>query len=290
MATDTTRRDWARTAAALTEALPHIQAHDGHIIVIKLGGAAMANPSALARFALDVTLLRQCGIRSIIVHGGGPQINAMLERLGVETGFVGGQRITDEVVVEVVEMVLAGTVNKQIVTAIQQQGGRAVGISGKDGGLIRAEKMLAEDGSDIGFVGTPAEVDIRVLERFLDSDFIPVVAPVAWGPDGATYNINADIAAGAVAAAIGAARLLLLTDIDGVLGADGGVIERMTLEEAERLIADGTIARGMIPKVRTAGKAVADGIDGAVILDGRTPHAVLLELLTDSGAGTLIVR
>ncbi len=282
------QRDWARTAATLAEALPHIQAHEGRIVVIKLGGATIDDEGALARFALDVTLLRQCGVRPIVVHGGGPQIGAMLDQFGIQSEFVGGHRVTDARSIEIVEMVLAGTVNKQVVSAIHKQGGRAVGLSGKDGGLMRAERRLGADGSDLGFVGTPAKVDARVLDGFLESDFIPVIAPVAWSKDSATYNINADTAAGAVAAEMRAARLLLLTDVGGVLGPDGEIIPELTTDAAEALIDDGTIAKGMIPKVRTAGDAVAAGVEATVILDGRTPHATLLELFTDYGAGTLI--
>lgn len=289
MTLNKTHRDWARTAATLAEALPHIQAYDGRQVVIKLGGAAMADAQMLDHFALDVALLRQCGVRPVVVHGGGPQIDRMLDRLGIPSAFANGQRRTSAEAVEVVEMVLAGTVNKQVVSAIHAHGGQAIGISGKDGGLIRAEKRKSEAGVDLGFVGTPAEIRDSVLHRMLYSGFIPVVAPVAWGADGASYNVNADTAAGAIAVAIRADRLLLLTDVDGVMGPDGALISRISPAEAESLIDDGTIGVGMIPKVQTAVDAVANGVGGAVILNGRMPHAALLELFTDSGAGTLVV-
>ena len=281
-------RDWKQTAKTLAEALPHIQRHGNRVVVIKLGGAAMGDQEALGNFALDVTLLRQCGILTVVVHGGGPQISAMLDRLGIEARFVGGQRATDSAAMEVVEMVLAGSINKSIVSEIRNQGGRAVGISGKDGNLLRAVKRVTADGSDLGFVGSPAEIDTHILDDLLASEAIPVIAPVAFGADGETYNINADTAAGAIAAAMRAARLLLLTDVEGVLDADGRLLRSVTAEEAARLIDDGTIGSGMIPKVRTACDAVESGVRAAVILDGRTPHATLLELFTDRGAGTLI--
>ncbi len=282
--------NWTRTAETLARALLDIRRHSGRIVVIKLGGAAMANDAALDRFALDVTLLRQCGVRVVVVHGGGPQINGMLDRLGIPARFVGGHRVTDPATLEVVEMVLAGAVNKRVVSAICRQGARAVGISGKDGNLLSASRRHAADGSDIGFVGAPAEIDTRVLEDLIRSELIPVVAPVAFGKDGETYNVNADTAAGALAAALQAARLLLLTDVEGVLDRDGKLLRSVTAEEAVRLMADGTIGSGMIPKVRTACDAVEAGVRAAVILDGRSTHATLLELFTDRGAGTLISK
>ena len=285
---DPSGRNWVRTAKTLAEALPHIQRHGNRVVVIKLGGAAVGDEEARKNFALDVTLLRQCDIQTVVVHGGGPQISGMLDRLGIEARFVGGQRVTDSAAMEVVEMVLAGSINKNIVSEIRMQGGRAVGISGKDGNLLCAVKRESADGSDLGFVGTPAEMDTRILDDLIASEAIPVIAPVAFGADGETYNINADTAAGAIASAMRAARLLLLTDVEGVLDADGRLLRSITAEEAARLIDDGTIGSGMIPKVRTACDAVESGVRAAVILDGRTPHATLLELFTDRGAGTLI--
>ena len=283
-------RNWALTASVLADGLAYIRRHSGRLVVIKLGGAAMASDEALGRFALDVTLLRQCGVRTIVVHGGGPQISRMLDRLELKADFVGGQRITDAATMEVVEMVLAGSLNKRIVSEICRKGGRAVGLSGKDGNLLCARRRLAADGSDLGLVGTPAEIDTRLLDELLRSEAIPVIAPVAFGENGETYNINADTAAGAIAAAAGAARLLLLTDVEGVLDSDGRLLRSVTAEEAGQLIDDGTIGSGMIPKVRTACDAVEAGVRAAVILDGRTPHATLLELFTNHGAGTLISR
>ncbi len=283
-------KDWASTAATLAEALTHIRRHSGRTVVIKLGGAAMGDDEALRQFALDVTLLRQCGVQVVVVHGGGPQISDMLDRLGIEAHFVGGQRVTDGAAMEVVEMVLAGSLNKRIVSEIRKQGGSAVGLSGKDGNLLRAERRLAADGSDMGFVGTPAEIDTQILDDLIASQAVPVIAPVAFGADGETYNVNADTAAGAIASAVHAARLLLLTDVEGVLDANGKLLRSITAEQAAGLIEDGTIGSGMIPKVRTACDAVEDSVRAAVILDGRTPHATLLELFTDRGAGTLISK
>ncbi len=286
----TPERDWGRTAATLAEALTHIRRHSGRIVLIKLGGTALANDEALRQFALDVTLLRQCGVQAVVVHGGGPQINDMLDRLGIAARFVAGHRVTDRAAMDVVEMVLAGSVNKRIVSEIRKQNGRAVGLSGKDGNLLRVDRRTAADGSDLGFVGTPAEIDTRILDDLIASETIPVIAPVAFGADGKTYNVNADTAAGAIASATHAARLILLTDVDGVLDSKGNLLRSITADEAGRLIEDGTIGRGMIPKVRTACDAVENGVRAAVILDGRAPHATLLELFTDRGAGTLISK
>jgi acetylglutamate kinase len=292
------KRDWIATARTLSEALPYLQRYDGKTIVVKFGGHAMGDATAMDRFARDIVLMKQCGVHPVVVHGGGPQIGQMLERLQIKSEFVDGLRVTTADTVEVVEMVLAGSINKRIVAAINAQGGRAVGLCGKDANLIVCEKALKrktdpdsniEKVLDLGFVGEPVEVNPRVLEMFLESDFIPVVAPVGAGPKAhETFNINADTAAGAIAGAMKAARLMLLTDVQGVKDRDGEVLTRLTRADIERLIADGTIAGGMIPKVETALYGIEKGVEAAVILDGRTPHGVLLELFTQHGAGTLI--
>lgn len=281
-------------AAILAEALPYMRRYAGHTLVIKYGGHAMG--AGGDSFARDVVLLKQVGINPIVVHGGGPQIGHMLDRLGIESRFVDGLRVTDRATMEVVEMVLAGTINKQLVAAINAEGGCAIGLTGKDGGLIEAKKMVrsrVEAGAaaeiDLGFVGVPQRVAARVLDTFQQSDIIPVIAPIGVGADGETYNINADTVAGAVAAAVKATRLLLLTDVAGVLDADRRLLSEITAGAARRMIADGVIYGGMIPKVETCLDAVDGGVEAAVILDGRVPHAILLELFTDtSGAGTLI--
>jgi acetylglutamate kinase len=252
---------------------------------VKYGGHAMG--AGGETFARDIALLKQVGIHPIVVHGGGPQINRMLDRLGVKSRFVNGLRVTDSETMEVVEMVLAGTINKQLVGAINAAGGRAIGLSGKDGGLIRARKL--ERNGDLGFVGEPERIDAGVLATFRQSDITPVIAPVGVGAEGETYNINADTVAGAVAAAVEARRFLLLTDVAGVLDGDKQLIPELSAAAARRLIADGTISGGMIPKVETCLEAVEGGVGAAVIVDGRVPHAILLELFTE-GAGTLIRR
>lgn len=292
------QRDWLATARTLSEALPYLQRYDGKTVVVKFGGNAMGDAASMDRFARDVVLMKQCGVNPVIVHGGGPQINQMLARLGVESEFREGLRVTTAETVEVVEMVLAGAINKGIVSAINAQGGRAVGLSGKDARLMTCEKAVhrrrdpdshIEQVLDLGFVGEPVEIDPAVLTRFIDSDFIPVVAPVGAGRDPReTYNVNGDTAAGAIAGAMKAERLVLLTDTEGVKDPDGKVLTRLTPADVERLIADGTISGGMIPKVQTALAALSAGVDAAVILDGRAAHAVLLELFTEHGAGTLI--
>ena len=281
-------------AAVLAEALPYMRRYAGHTLVVKYGGHAMGEGGN--SFARDVVLLKQVGIHPIVVHGGGPQIGLMLKRLGIESRFVDGLRVTDAETMEVVEMVLAGTINKQLVAAINAEGGCAIGLTGKDGGLIAAKKVLRSkvEGDvrteiDLGFVGEPQRVAAGVLETFQRSDIIPVIAPIGVGANGETYNINADTVAGAVAAAIKATRLLLLTDVAGVLDADKRLLSEITAAAARRMIADGVIYGGMIPKVETCLDAVDGGVEAAVILDGRVPHAILLELFTDtSGAGTLI--
>jgi acetylglutamate kinase len=281
-------------AAVLAEALPYMRRYAGHTLVVKYGGHAMGEGED--SFARDVVLLKQVGIHPIVVHGGGPQIGQMLKRLGIESRFVDGLRVTDAATMEVVEMVLAGAINKQLVAAINAEGGCAVGLSGKDGRLIEAKKVTrskVENGVcsdiDLGFVGEPHRVAADVLEIFKQSDIIPVIAPIGVGADGETYNINADTVAGAVAAAVKATRLLLLTDVAGVLDADKRLLSEITANAARRMIGEGIIYGGMIPKVETCLNAVDGGVEAAVILDGRVPHAILLELFTDtSGAGTLI--
>lgn len=274
-----------------------MQRHAGETIVVKYGGHAMGDAELAKLFADDIVLLKQVGINPIVVHGGGPQIGEMLERLKIQSSFIDGLRVTDAETVTVVEMVLAGSINKQIATAINSAGGFAVGLSGKDGNLIRATKVRRtkrdpdsniEKILDLGFVGEPKEITTNVLDVFQDSDMIPVIAPIGIGTKGETFNINADTAAGAIAAAMGARRLLMLTDVTGVLDKKGTLISHLTAKEAEDRIQDGTIAGGMIPKVETCLDAVEADVDAAVIIDGRVPHALLLELFTEHGAGTLI--
>jgi acetylglutamate kinase len=276
------------TARTLAEALPYLQRYDGATVVVKFGGHAMGDDDAMDAFARDIVLMKQCNVHPVVVHGGGPMINEMLGRLDIPSSFVNGKRVTDAATVEVVEMVLSGRINKRIVQAINGQGGKAVGLSGKDAQLMVCEKDLGAGGVDLGFVGKPVEVNPAVLRTFLDSDFIPVVAPVGMGRTGETYNVNGDTAAGAIAAAMKADRLVLLTDVSGVKGADGEVLTQLTSDEVRALTASGVIAGGMIPKTETALAAVEGGVRAAVILDGRLPHAVLLELFTAAGAGTLI--
>ncbi|MGH1422122.1 MAG: acetylglutamate kinase [Hyphomonas sp.] len=287
------------TAKTLSEALPYIQRYAGQTIVVKYGGHAMVDEELSAMFARDVVLLKTLGLHPVIVHGGGPQIGKLLDRLGIVSEFKGGLRVTDEATMEVVEMVLSGPINKSIVRAINQAGGKAVGLSGSDGNLIQAEKANKtqrdpdshiEQVLDLGFVGEPSGVDTSVLDALLkaDSQLIPVVAPVGVGRDGARYNVNADTAAGALAAALDASRLLLLTDVAGVLDKDKNLMREIAVGEVPGLIADGTAAGGMIPKLETAAHSVIHGVGAAVILDGRAPHALLTELFTEHGAGTLI--
>ncbi len=285
------RQAWLERATVLSEALPFMRQFNEETIVVKYGGHAMDKADLSRLFARDVVLLKQVGIHPVVVHGGGPQIDKMLKRLDIATERVDGLRYTDQATVDVVEMVLSGSINKQIVSAINEAGGFAVGLSGKDGHLIRARKLRREkDGQtlDLGFVGEPAEITPHILDFFRDSDIIPVVAPVGMGPAGETYNINADTAAGAIAAAVGARRLLMLTDVVGVLDKAGNLIPEMTASQVRACLADGTISGGMIPKVETCLQAVEEGVEAAVILDGRVPHALLLELFTPHGAGTLI--
>ena len=278
---------WLEKAGLLVEALPYMRRYAGKAIVVKFGGHAMGEQAFVDSFASDMVLLRQVGTNPLIVHGGGPQIGAMLEKLEIESSFVNGLRVTDEATISVVEMVLAGGINKSLVAAIAKAGGKAVGISGKDGNLIKATK--AHDGS-LGYVGYPETIDISVIEALMSHDMMPVVAPTAMGDDGMTYNINADTAAGAVAGAIGASRLLMLSDVTGILDKDGQLIERVNISQAKQLITDGTVSGGMIPKLETCIQAVEDGAEAAVILDGRAPHAVLVELFTEHGIGTMIAK
>ena len=286
-------------ARILSEALPHMQRYDEEIIVIKYGGHAMGQEQAAREFARDVVLLEQAAINPVVVHGGGPQIAAMLKKLGIKSEFAAGLRITDEATVEIVEMVLAGSINKQIVGYINAAGGKAIGLCGKDGNMVQARKVTRtvvdpdsniEKLVDLGFVGEPDKVDLFVLNAVLGKEMIPVIAPVAAAAGGGTFNVNADTFAGAIAGALKAKRLLLLTDVPGVLDTSKNLIPELSVTEARRLIADGTISGGMIPKVETCIYALDQGVEGVVIMDGKVPHAVLLELLTDHGVGTLMHR
>jgi acetylglutamate kinase len=279
------------TARVLSEALPHMQQYDDEIVVVKYGGHAMGEEAAARSFARDIVLLEQTAINPVVVHGGGPQIGGMLKRLGIKSEFAAGLRVTDAETIEIVEMVLAGSINKQIVGFINAEGGRAIGLCGKDGNMVTASKLpQTSNDVDLGFVGEPAKVDKTVLDQVLGRELIPVLAPVAQGEDGETYNVNADTFAGAIAGALKAKRLVLLTDVQGVLDRDKNLIKRLRVDEIHALIAEGTIIGGMIPKVETCIDALEHGVEGAVILDGKMPHAVLIELLTDHGAGTLITR
>lgn len=281
----------------LIEALPYLQRYAGRTFVVKYGGHAMGDAGLAADFAEDIVLLKAVGINPVVVHGGGPQIGAMLRRLGIRSEFVDGLRVTDAATAEVAEMVLAGSINKEIVAAINRAGGVAAGISGKDANLVRAVKVTRttrDPGSaierevDLGFVGEPASVDRTLIDTLLAAGITPVIAPVAAGDDGHTYNINADTMAGAIAAAIGAARFFLLTDVAGVLGTSGEVLTNLDPAKIAQLVAEGTISGGMIPKIETCVAAVTAGVEAAVILDGRVPHAMLLEIFTRRGVGTLV--
>ena len=294
---DDGKERWLAKARVLTEALPYMRRHTGETFVIKYGGHAMGDPELAKLFASDVTLLRQVGANPIVVHGGGPQIGEMLERLKIRSTFVDGLRVTDRETVDIVEMVLSGSINKQIVSAINAAGGFAVGLSGKDGNLVRAEKLRRakrdpdsniERVLDLGLVGEPKEITPHILDLFEKSDITPVIAPIGIGSEGETLNINADTVAGAIAAAVGARRLLVLTDVEGVLDRDGRLVPEMTVDEARSFIEDGIVEGGMIPKVEMCAAAVEGGVEAAVIVDGRVPHAVLVELFTEHGAGTMI--
>jgi len=287
----------AEQAGILVQALPFLRRYAGVTVVIKYGGHAMGDEHLAIEFGRDIALLKQVGVNPVVVHGGGPQINAMLKRLAIQSSFVDGLRVTDAAMVEVVEMVLAGTVNKHVAGLINHAGALAVGICGKDGGLIRARKLQRtiidpdshiERALDLGFVGEPEHVDVRVIHALTGAGLIPVIAPVGVGADGQTYNINADTVAGAIAGALGARRLLMLTDVPGVLDGEKRLIQEMTIEEIEAGVASRMISGGMIPKVQCCVDAVRQGVAGAVILDGRMPHACLLELFKEGGIGTLI--
>lgn len=292
-------QDWLAQANVLSKALPFMRRYAGETFVIKYGGHAMGDDSLASLFAHDIVLLRQVGINPVVVHGGGPQIGQMLDRLKIKSEFIDGLRVTDKETVEVVEMVLSGSINKQVVAAINEAGGFAVGLSGKDGNLIKAIRLKRtkrdpdsniEKILDLGLVGEPNEITPHLLTFFKESDITPVIAPIGSGPDNETLNINADTAAGAIAGAVNAKRLLMLTDVKGVLDKEGALIPQLSVEKAKILIADGTIQGGMIPKIETCISAVENNVDGAVIIDGRVPHALLLELFTEHGAGTLITR
>jgi acetylglutamate kinase len=287
------------TARILSEALPFLQRYDDQVIVVKFGGHAMVDRKLSQQFARDMVMLKVCGLNPIVVHGGGPQINKMLDKLAVKAEFREGLRLTDQDTMDVVEMVLAGSINKSIVASIQQAGGRAVGISGKDGSLMIAERYVKQktdaktgkvENIDFGFVGEPARINIEILETIMKSDAIPVIAPIGVGWDGDTYNVNADTAAGAIATATQAKRLLMLTDVAGVLDKNKQLISELKIGDIPDLIADGTITAGMIPKVESAVAVVESGVEGVIILDGRVPHSVLLELLTPHGVGTRVSR
>ncbi|HEY4846841.1 MAG TPA: acetylglutamate kinase [Methylocella sp.] len=283
------REQAQQQAAILMQALPHMLRYDDAIVVVKFGGHAMGDDKVARDFARDMVLLEQSGVNPVVVHGGGPQIGAMLAKLGIKSEFSSGLRITGRATMEIVEMVLAGSINKQIVGFINAEGGRAIGLCGKDGNMVTASKVPRTGNDvDLGFVGEPANVDKTVLDQVLGRELIPVLAPVAQGEDGETYNVNADTFAGAIAGALKAKRLLLLTNVHGVLDRDKNLIKQLRVDEIHALIANGTITGGMIPKVETCIDALEHGVEGAVILDGKMPHAVLIELLTDHGAGTLI--
>ena len=284
-------------AEVLIEALPYFQRYAGRTFVVKYGGHAMGNPQAARDFAEDIVLLKAVGINPVVVHGGGPQIGEMLTKLGVESTFIDGLRVTDEATAKVAEMVLSGAINKEIVSWLGSAGGKALGLSGKDGGLVTASKVtrttrdpesLIESVVDLGFVGEPAEVDTSVIDTAVAAGMIPVIAPIAPGADGATYNINADTMAGAIAAALGAARLFLLTDVAGVLDGKGELLTDLTPDAIAALKDEGVIKGGMVPKLETCVAAVESGCEAAVVLDGRVPHAMLLEFFTARGAGTLV--
>lgn len=278
------KRDSIATARMLSEALPHIQRHDGSIVVIKLGGHAISSSEAMNSFARDIVLMHQCNLKPVIVHGGGPMINEMLDKLKIKTEFVEGKRVSTPETVEVVEMVLSGKVNKTIVQAINSQGGKAVGLSGKDANLLQckqANKLL-------GMVGDPYEVNAGVIHSLIENDFIPVIAPLGSGPDGETYNVNGDTAAGAIAGGLKADRLLLLTDVDGVKDKEGDVLTNLTANQVNKMTEENIIFGGMIPKTQTALDAISSGVRAVVIMDGRVPNACLLELFTDHGAGSMI--
>jgi acetylglutamate kinase len=284
-------------AETLTDALPYMQRYAGKTFVVKYGGHAMGDAVLARNFADDIVLLKAVGINPVVVHGGGPQIGAMLERVGVESKFVDGLRVTTKETAEIAEMVLSGAINKELVSWIEKAGGRAIGISGKDGGFVKAAKLRRTERDpdsnieriiDLGYVGEPRTVNRSVVDMISSAGMIPVIAPIGVGEDGHTYNINADTMAGAVASALRAARLFLLTDVAGVLDKQGDLLTDLAPRAISELVRDGTISGGMIPKLETCVKAVQEGVDAAVVLDGRIPHAMLLEIFTSKGAGTLV--
>ena len=294
----TTPDAWLKTASTLSEALPYMREFAGETFVIKYGGHAMGSPELAEKFARDIVLLKQVGINPVVVHGGGPQIGQMLERLKIESEFVDGLRVTDAATVEVVEMVLAGSINKEVVSLINRAGGSAIGICGKDGDMIRAKKLTRtkrdpdsniERILDLGFVGEPEYVDPGIIEEFLESNYIPVIAPIGIGENGETYNINADTVAGAIAAALNACKLMILTDVAGILNKSGELISEISVSEIPKLIKDGTIKGGMIPKVETCIDSLRHNTESAHILDGRIPHVLLIETFTEHGAGTMVL-
>ncbi len=288
MLTSDAAKSWLDKASTLREALPYMRRYAGRTVVIKFGGHAMVDPKLIASFAANIVLLQQVGMRPIIVHGGGPQINQRLDQMGLESRSVNGRRVTDAATMEVVEMVLSGSVNKGLVDALRQAGGRAIGLSGKDGGLIRARKITGPAGEDLGQVGEPERIDPTILGALETAKFIPVIAPIGYDLAGQTYNINADSAAGAIAASLGTRRFLLLTDVAGVLDSDKQLLADLSSGEVRELIASGVASGGMIPKLETCLAALESGVEATVIMDGRVEDGILLELFTDIGAGTLI--
>lgn len=288
MLTSDAAKSWLDKASTLREALPYMRRYAGRTVVIKFGGHAMVDPNLIAAFASNVVLLQQVGMRPVVVHGGGPQISKKLEQLKIKTKSINGRRVTDSATMEVVEMVLSGSVNKGLVDALRQAGGRAIGISGKDGGLIRARKILGPNGDDLGQVGEAEVIDPTILGTLETAKYIPVIAPIGFDVDGNTYNINADSAAGAIAAALGTRRFLLLTDVEGVLSNEKTLLTDLSVSDVKKLIAKRVATGGMIPKLETCIAAVDAGVEAAVIMDGRVPDGILLELFTDIGAGTLI--
>ena len=293
------RESALNVAQVLTEALPYIQRFTGKTVVVKFGGNAMVDPALHDSFARDIVLMKLVGMNPVVVHGGGPQIGSLLEKLNIKTEFIDGMRVTDAETMDVVEMVLGGSVNKEIVASINRNGGKAVGVTGKDGQLIRARKMTvnryspdlnASEIIDIGHVGEVDKIDTEVLNLVTDSNFIPVIAPIGVGDNGDTFNINADLVAGKIAQVMQAEKLMLLTNVEGLLDAKGEILTGLSTKQVDELIADGTISGGMLPKIGCALDAVKSGVNSAHIVDGRVPHAVLLEIFTDEGVGTLITN
>ena len=290
-------QDSVSTARTLAQALPYIQRYDGSTIVIKLGGHAMTNDTAMANFAQDVVLMKQCNVNPIIVHGGGPAINTFLKKVNIKSNFINGKRVTDKESMPIIEMVLSGSVNKNIVSAINNQGGKAIGLSGKDALLAKTKKFKKKKATgevekilDLGFVGLPSKINTDLLKWCIQTDFIPVISPIGYGEKFETYNINADTMSGAISASILSERLILLTDVKGVLDKKGNLLTQIKISEVEKLISNGTISEGMIPKVETCVEAVKNGVKAAVILDGRLEHSILLEIFTEHGVGTLITN